>query len=581
MKKLLIGLALCLGSLVAMAQTSFTLDVVAEGNYGTTNGDVFRRSTTGATPTTSTGLYQAANSTSGFNVLQDFVVNGNKAIIAEKPSGTGRVVIASYPSLAHIITFSTSHAPQTIEFASTTKAYVSMGSPSGIEVIDLINNTMTPVSDPSNYISTYSDNMEYASGIIYVELGSKIAKIDTATNIVIDTIEPGIGAIKGMQYDPQSNKLWLLNGSGTIVSVDIANADAIGPTISTGASSTKLLRTYNGKLYFWSNKNMYIYNIANPSTLPLTASYTSSLAGGSWSFAYGRSFSIDQNTGDFAICSAGGFVAPGLYEVVDGSTFTVIESGSIAGCAIPNKCVLKTFSPANPAPIPDVASLPTITEECSATVTAPTANNGTITGTTTDPTTYSSQGTYSITWTYTSGGQNVTQTQTVIINDSTDPVADISPLDTVWLNCNEEITVIPTATDNCAGLISGATSDPLSYSINGTYSITWNYSDNNGNSISQNQIVIVSCDQTGINELIGLNYDIYPNPVKGFITINSKNSPFSGSILNSYGQKVLSIEKTNSLTKRIDIRNLSNGIYFLQLIDAEGSFFTKKIIVQQ
>jgi len=432
MKKLLINLVLCASSLVSLAQTTFTLDVVAEGNFGTPNADVFRRNTTGGVPSTSGGIYQATNSSTGFDVLQDFVVRGNKAIIAEKPSGNGRVVITTYPSLAEIHTFSVSTAPETLLFVSDTKAYVSLGSPSDIRVIDLVNNTMTSVSDPSNDISTYSSSMEFALGFVYAELGSKIVKIDTATNTVVGTVSPGIGSIKGIVYEPQGGKLWALNGSGSLVSIDVANADAIGPVIATGTSSTKLLRTYNGKIYFWStNKNMYIYDVNTPPTLPLTSSYTSSLPGNDWSFGYGRSFDIDENTGDFVICTANNYTAPGFYEVVDGSTFSIIESSSIAGCAIPNKCILKTF--------PSSAST---------------------------------------------------------------------------------------------------------------------------------------------SELIATSFELYPNPANTFITINNKNASFSGFILNSNGQKVITIDKTHGLSKKVDVSQLSTGIYFLQVIDANGVLFTEKLIVQ-
>jgi hypothetical protein len=424
--------------------------------------------------------------------------------------------------------------------------------------------------------------MEYAAGTIYAALGSTIVKVDTVTNSVIGTIAPGIGSIEGMKYDTQGGKLWILNSSGSLVSIDISNGDAISSPIITGASFTKLLRTYNGKLYFWSyNKNMFIYDITTPAILPLTASYTSALPGSSFAFAYGRSFDIDQTTGDFAICSAGGFVAPGLYEVVDGTTFTLIESGSIAGCAIPNKCILKTFPSASPAPIPDIANLPAISAQCAATLTAPTANSGTITGTTTDPTSYTAQGTFTTTWTYTNGGSSVTQAQSVVINDITAPAEDIVSLDTLWIACDETITTVPTATDNCAGSLIGTTLDPLTYTISGTNTITWSYSDNNSNTITQEQIVVVSCTQTGINEVSILSFDIYPNPTKGFITIDSKNKlAFSGVITLINGQTIQTIERASVVKRKIDIHKLSNGIYFLKLIDTDGATFTKKIIVQ-
>jgi PQQ-dependent dehydrogenase (s-GDH family) len=75
------------------------------------------------------------------------------------------------------------------------------------------------------------------------------------------------------------------------------------------------------------------------------------------------------------------------------------------------------------APVPSVASLPTITDNCSVTLTAPTATNncsGTIEGQTTTVFPITTQGNTTVTWTYNYGnGKSVTQTQTVTINSTT------------------------------------------------------------------------------------------------------------------------------------------------------------------
>lgn len=73
-------------------------------------------------------------------------------------------------------------------------------------------------------------------------------------------------------------------------------------------------------------------------------------------------------------------------------------------------------------PIPNLATLPTITGDCSTTVsTIPTATDncaGLINGTTTDPTSYSLPGDYTITWSYNDGNGNIeTQTQQITITD--------------------------------------------------------------------------------------------------------------------------------------------------------------------
>ena len=146
------------------------------------------------------------------------------------------------------------------------------------------------------------------------------------------------------------------------------------------------------------------------------------------------------------------------------------------------------------APVPDAVNLPDAREECSVTVSAPTATDncvGAVTGTTTDPTFYDIQGTYTITWSYDDGNGNIsTQQQTVIIDDVTAPVPDVDPLPDAVGECSVTVTA-PTATDNCIGAVTGTTMDPTFYDVQGTYTITWSYDDGNGNSSTQQQTVIV------------------------------------------------------------------------------------------
>ena len=133
-----------------------------------------------------------------------------------------------------------------------------------------------------------------------------------------------------------------------------------------------------------------------------------------------------------------------------------------------------------------------LTDECSVTAVAPTTTDacaGIITGTTTDPLTYSSQGSFVITWTFDDGnGNSIDVDQNVIISDVTDPVTPTLP--DVTGECNATA-VAPTTTDNCAGTITGTTTDPLTYDAVGLYVITWTFDDGNGNSIDVDQNVIV------------------------------------------------------------------------------------------
>ena len=100
-------------------------------------------------------------------------------------------------------------------------------------------------------------------------------------------------------------------------------------------------------------------------------------------------------------------------------------------------------------------------------------------------------GKYSCNITGTGGCDGVVDVD-VFVGDNQPPVANIATLPTITGDCNTKITIIPTATDACAGTIKATTTSPLSFSLPGTYSVVWKYDDGNGNSVTQNQTVTIS-----------------------------------------------------------------------------------------
>lgn len=91
-----------------------------------------------------------------------------------------------------------------------------------------------------------------------------------------------------------------------------------------------------------------------------------------------------------------------------------------------------------------------------------------------------------------SGDCDGTFTVEVKVEDKTAPVPNIVNLPDIKGDCKTGVSVIPTATDACAGNIIATTNSPLQYSIPGTYVVVWDYDDGNGNIAHQTQNVIIS-----------------------------------------------------------------------------------------
>lgn len=171
---------------------------------------------------------------------------------------------------------------------------------------------------------------------------------------------------------------------------------------------------------------------------------------------------------------------------------TTVKCKSSAGPSTSFKVTVNDAS----APVPDAASLPHITGECAVTLDRPTATDnclGQIIASSNDPLTYTEAGTYTVHWVYEDGrGNSSTQEQTVTVTGDNPPVPDAATLPTVTGECAVTVTDVPTATDNCSSTqVLGTTTDPLTYTEQGTYTITWTFTDESGNSSTQTQTVIV------------------------------------------------------------------------------------------
>ena len=160
------------------------------------------------------------------------------------------------------------------------------------------------------------------------------------------------------------------------------------------------------------------------------------------------------------------------------------------------------------APVPDIATLPTITASCEAGIEPPFATDncaGQIIGTTSDPLYFDKEGAYTVTWVYDDGNGNTSsQDQTIVIMSDAAPVPDRETLPTLRAQCGLTVTQTPTAADGCGGTILATTSDPLTYNTQGTHIITWTFDDGKGNTSTQTQRVVIRDRQTPVPDRANL-----------------------------------------------------------------------------
>ena len=72
----------------------------------------------------------------------------------------------------------------------------------------------------------------------------------------------------------------------------------------------------------------------------------------------------------------------------------------------------------------------------------------------------------------------------------TDNIAPTVTLSNVTAQCSVTLTA-PTASDNCAGTVTGTTNDAITYNAQGTFMVTWAFNDGNGNVTTRTQNVII------------------------------------------------------------------------------------------
>ena len=346
----------------------------------------------------------------------------------------------------------------------------------------------------------------------------------------------------------------------TIVTVKPNPTNTSITPISINAGSSNFTLTLNGT-NFVSGESVIRWNGVNRTTTFVSATQLTS-------------------TVTSAEISTAGTVNVSVYNTCNltnssNQTFTIQSSG----CA---------------APVANVASLPTVMGQCSATVTAPTATSGcygTIIGTTLSPLTYNTQGTYSITWTYNDGNGGVsTQTQSVVVNDNVPPVCITKDI-TITVSGSGNTTITTNDIDNGSSDNCGISTMSLDQSVFTTSDIgikivTLTVIDNKGNSSDTTAQVTVQ-GSLGVKDLNSSLLTIYPIPFSDQITIKVPNSYIGNTIniqLYDLNGRIICNNKQKILENNFQIKNLdrlSDGGYIIYLTDENQRLIERKNIIKK
>ncbi|MEZ4778267.1 MAG: choice-of-anchor B family protein [Flavobacteriaceae bacterium] len=183
-------------------------------------------------------------------------------------------------------------------------------------------------------------------------------------------------------------------------------------------------------------------------------------------------------------------------------------------------------------------------------------------------------------------GNTDTCTAIVTVVDTLAPQFTCYNNETVAFDAGETFYTLPdyvsngdvTATDNCTSSLA-ISQDPLPGTQLGigTYTISFETTDDEGNTSSCSFDLTVVEILNIVDSEFSKGITIYPNPSKDDLSIVSKNEPITSvSIFDITGKNLLQVENLNSKQTTFDISYFSEGIYFVQL----NKEVTKKIIKQ-
>ena len=176
--------------------------------------------------------------------------------------------------------------------------------------------------------------------------------------------------------------------------------------------------------------------------------------------------------------------------------------------------------------------------------------------------------TYTVTYNVSDSNGNPAEqvARTVSVVDTTIPVITLTGQPTVTIEVGATYTEQgATATDNydptLTVVVGGET---VNTAIVGTYTVTYNVSDSNGNTAAEVTRTVTVEETLGLDSNEINSVSIYPNPTASKWTIESSKIIKTLTLFNLLGQKVLE-QTANEMEVNIDASDLKTGVYLLKI----------------
>lgn len=96
-----------------------------------------------------------------------------------------------------------------------------------------------------------------------------------------------------------------------------------------------------------------------------------------------------------------------------------------------------------------------------------------------------------------------------------------------------------------------------------------------------NEVTVWYNDETAVKESYFSQVNLYPNPVNGKLTIDNLDNTVSQiTVMNILGSEVRTIQVTNQTSVEVNTNDLTSGVYFVVIRDAENNGRAIKVVKQ-